>query len=217
MALETYTSELGSIFLRMGENVLLALPGIIVALIILVIGFLIALLLRVVVEKALVKLKLDKRVIESSGMKKLIGGFKLSHFLAVILKWYVFILFLPLAADVLRLNNVSQFLIDLSKWIPNLIAAILISIIGILVANYVKYKVEHINFHNSLLVSNAFHVLILIFTFIIAFEQIGINISIVSNTFLIILAGVMLALGLGFGLGLKSEAEKIIKSWRKKL
>jgi hypothetical protein len=215
--LETYANEFSSIFFKMGENVLLALPGIILALLILVVGFFIAILIKIILEKLFIKIKLDKHVIESTGMKKLIGGFKLSHFLALIAKWYVFILFFPLAAEILGLNNVSNFLIQLSWWIPNFIGAIIITIFGILFATYVKHKVEHINFHNSQIVSTIAYVIVLLFTFIIAFEQIGINISIVSNSFLIILAGIMLALGLGFGLGLKSEAEKIIKSWRKKV
>jgi hypothetical protein len=217
MVLETYVGDLGSIFFRMGENIILALPSIILALLILVIGFLIAVLIRVILERLLIKIKLDNHVIENTGMKKLIGGFKLSHFLAVIAKWYVFILFFPLAAEILGLNNVSNFLIRLSWWIPNFIAAIIIAIFGILFATYVKHKVEHINFHNAIFVSNIAYVIVLLFTFIIAFEQIGINISIVSDSFLIILAGIMFAVGLGFGLGMKSEAEKIIKSWRKKL
>lgn len=217
MEVETYATELGSVFVQMWENVVLTLPGIIVAILILALGFFISLLIRIVIEKSLIKLKLDKRVIDKTPMKKFIGGFKLSHFIALIIKWYVFILFLPLAADVLRLNNVSQLLMDLSRWIPSLIGAIFIAIVGIIVASYVKIKIEEINFHNALVVSNALYTIVLIFTFLIAFEQIGINISLVSNSFLIVLAGVMLALGLGFGLGMKSEAEKIIRSWRKKL
>ena len=217
MDVATYTQDFGNIFVSLGENILLALPGIILAIIILIVGYLVALLVRVLVERFLVKIKTDEKVIKKTNLKNLIGDFKLSHFVALVIKWYVFILFFPIAADVVGLVGTSNLLLSIAAWVPNLIAAIFVAILGILAANYLKHKIEHMSFHNAVVVSGITYVLVLVLTFLIAFEQIGINISLVSNSFLIILAGIMLAIGIGFGLGMKPEAEKILKSWKKKL
>lgn len=217
MDINTQLESFGAIFSTLGENILAALPGILFAIIILVLGYLVAFLVKVVVKKLLVKIKLDEKVIKKTDLKNLIGDFKLTNFVALIVKWYVFILFFPIAADVLNLQAASNFLVSLSVWIPNLIAAIFVAIIGIIIATYIKNKVEHVNFHNAVFVAGLVYAIILVFTGLIAFEQIGINISVVSNSFLIILAGIMLAIGIGFGLGMKSEAEHMIKNWRKKL
>lgn len=212
-----HVEGMGGVFAGIGENILNALPGVLLAIIILLLGYLVALIVRVLVEKLLVKMKLDEKVIKKTELKKLIGDFKLAHFIALIIKWYIFILFFPLAADALGFTGTSNFLMRLSVWIPNLIAAIFVAIIGILIATYIKNKIEVMNFHNAVFVAGVSYIIVLIFTILIAFEQIGINVSLVSDSFLIILAGIMLAVGIGFGLGMKSEAERIVKSWKKKL
>lgn len=217
MDIGVYGNHLGSVFSTLWNSSVQLIPGIIYAVFILVLGYFLAWLLFVAVEKGLIKLKLDKWIIEETGLKNVIGKFKLSHFLALIVKWYIFILFFPPAAEVVNLNSFSKLLIDLSLWIPNLIAAVIVTILGILIANYLKLKIEHIAFHYAKFVAGISQAIALIFTFFIALEQIGINISIASNSFLIILSGIMLGLALGFGLGMKSEAEKMIKKWKKKL
>lgn len=217
MDIGVYGNQLGSVFTEIWNSSVTIVPGIIAAVIILIMGYFLGWLLFVLIDKALVKLKIDRWAIEETGMKKIIGKFKLSHFLALIVKWYVFILFFPPAAEVVKLNSFSNLLLELSLWIPNLIAAVILAILGILLANYAKIKINHTSFHHAHLVAGITQVVILIFTFLIALEQIGINISVATDSFLIILAGVMFALALGFGLGMKTEAEKMIKSWRKKL
>lgn len=215
--LGTQVEKVGNIFTGMGENLLSMLPGVLLAVVILLLGYLVALIVRILIEKALFKLKLDEKVIKKTELKNLIGDFRLSHFIALIIKWYIFILFFPVAAEVLGYTGSSNFLLSLSVWIPNLIAAIFVAIIGILAATYIRNKIEHMNFHSAIMVGKVTYFIVLFSTFIIAFEQIGINISLLSNSFLIVLAGIMLAVGIGFGLGMKSEAERIVKSWRKKI
>lgn len=217
MDIATYGSELGSVFTTLWNRTVEVIPGIIGAIIILALGYFLGWLLFVLVEKGLVKLRLDKWVIEETGLKKVIGRFKLSHFIALIVKWFVFVMFFPAAADAVELSGFSDLLINLSLWIPNLIAAIIIAIIGILISNYLKVKIVHTQFHNAKLVASITQVIVLIFTFLIALEQMGINVSVATNSFLIILGGVTFSLALGFGLGMKGEAEKIVKTWRKKL
>lgn len=208
--------ELKDVFTSMWERIVDVVPGILGAIIILLIGYFVAWLIYHAIEKALLKIKIDKWIVEKTGLKTVIGKFKLSHFLATIAKWYVFILFFPSAAEVVQLGSLSSLLMDLSLWIPNLIAALVIVIIGTVIANYTKIKIQQISFHNAKAVGLAARVVVMVFTLLIALEQLGFNLSVATDSFLILLGGVVLALSLGFGLGMRPEAEKIIKNWRKK-
>ena len=67
------------------------------------------------------------------------------------------------------------------------------------------------------IIATILKVVILIVVGITALSQIGIDISFAESSFLIVLAGIMLAIGLGFGLAMKEDAKTAIKAIRKKL
>jgi len=64
-----------------------------------------------------------------------------------------------------------------------------------------------------------FKVVIIVMVFILALKQIGVEVSILENTFMMVIGalaiGIALALGIGLGLGLRKESETIIKDLRK--
>jgi len=193
------------------------LPGLIGALVVLLVGYLVGWIIGFVVKKVLHKAKVDKLFIEKKKLSSLLGKFQLSEVLGLIVKWYVFVLFLTPAASLIKLTTLSEFLVKLSLWIPNLIAAILVAIFGMAAAEYVQLKIELIKAKSSALVGNIAKILIIVFTAIIALKQIGLNLSLAENSVLIVLAGVMLALAIGFGLALKDELKPFIKDVKKRI
>ena len=193
------------------------IPGLVGAIIVLIIGYIIGWAIGHLVSKVLHKLKLDKIVMKDATLEKMAGGFELSNFLGLIIKWYVFVLFLTPAAAIVNLKALSEFLIGAAFWIPSLIAAILLALVGLLVADYVYAKVHSVKAKSSAIIATILKVVIIIFTLIIALSQLGIDVSIAESSFLIILAGIMLAIAIGFGLGLKDEAKSAIKNIKKKL
>ena len=193
------------------------IPGLVGALIVLIIGYLVGLLVGFVVTKILHKAKMDKWVVEKTTIEKAVGKFQLSHFLGLIVKWYIFVLFLTPAASLIRLNSLSDFLTQTALWIPNLIAAILVAIIGLLAGDYVYSKIHEVKAKSSGAIAMVVKAIIVIFTLVIALSQLGIDVSIAESSFLIVLSGIMLALAIGFGLALKDELKPIVKSIKKKL
>ncbi len=206
--------------LKLWEGFVNTLPGLVAAIVVIIVGYLIGLIVSWVLEKLLVKIDLDKWLIEKTKVKALVGDVKLSQFLALIAKWYIFILFLPPAASLVNLESLSSFLLSLALWIPNLIIAAVVGIIGFIVAEYVSIKVAQTKAKGALVISDVLKVIILLFTIIVVLQQLGIDISIVQNSFLIILGGIMagiaIALGLGFGLALKEDAKETIRKIKKK-
>ena len=196
-------------------------PGIVAAIILLIIGYIVALIIAYVVDQVLERIKFDKWVLDKTHAAKTFGKFKLSNFLALITKWYVFILFLPPAAALVKLGSLSTFLMAVAMWIPNVIVAVILAIIGVAFAFYIDRKITETKVKAASILAMIAKVIIYIFTLLIVLDQVGIQIAVAQTSFLIILAGVMLAVamvvGIGFGLAFKDEAKRIIVTIKKKL
>ena len=213
--------EVTSPFLRLAYGFIDAVPGVVAAILILVIGYIVAWVLSRIVGGVLSRAKFDQWVLHKTNMSRIIGDFRLSHFLELITKWYVFILFLPAAANVINLGSVQNFLLDVALWIPQVILGVIIGLIGIMAADYVSVKIEETRAKAASVIATAAKTIILIFTAIIVLDQIGVRVDIAANSVLIILSGIMLGLalmfGIGFGLAMQSEAKSMISKLKKKL
>jgi hypothetical protein len=197
------------------------LPGLIGAVVVLIVGYIIAVIVSVVVSKICEKIKLDKLLIEKTKIKKLVGDLKLSKFLAVVTKWYVFILFLPPAAGLVKLTALTNLLNAIALWVPHIILAIIVALIGFLVAEYVAEMIVETKTRGARLIADAAKFVIIVIFALVVLEQIGIKITLVQNAVLVLLAGVVLAfalgLGLAFGLGGREDAKVMITEFKKKL
>ncbi len=195
------------------------LPGIIVALLLLFIGWIVAVLIGRALKTILEKVGLDRQI-QKAKLTKAIGHTKLSMIFGEILKWYVFIVFLQAAVDQLNLGTLTLLLNRFVLWLPNVIIAVVVILGGLIVAYYVQNKlVEHSKMKGIQFAGGLLKVVILIFAGLIALAQIGVNVSILENTFLLVVGalaiGIALALGIGFGFGFKKEAERLISQIKK--
>lgn len=196
-------------------------PGIVAAIIILIIGYFIALLLGHVVRIVLSKLKVDN-VLGKVNAPKSVSKVRVSSILGQLTKWYVFIVFLGSAAEVLELGALSELLVRFVLWLPQLIIAILAVFLGLIVAYYVSHIIEtEAKVKGAKALGSMFKFIVLFIAIIIALEQIGIEVSILENTFLILIGGVALgaaiALGISFGQGLKGPVAQFIANMKKRL
>lgn len=213
--------NVASPFLRLAYGIIDAVPGVIAAILILVVGYLVAWILSRIVGGILDKARFDKWVLHKTNIKHVLGEFRLSHFLELVAKWYVFILFLPAAANVINLGAVQHFLLGIAAWIPKVIVAVVLGIIGIMAADYVAVKVKSTRVKSAGIVASAAKLVILVFTAIMVLDQIGVKVDFATNSLLVVLAGIMLGLalmfGIGFGLAMQDEARKMIADLKKKL
>ncbi len=213
--------EVTSPFLRLAYGVIDAVPGVLAAVLILLLGYFVALILSKVLGHLLARLKFDSWVLHKTNLSHVVGEFRLSHFLELITKWYVFILFLPAAANVINLGMLQNFLLDVARWIPQVILGVIIGLIGVMAADYVGMKIVETKAKSANIISGAAKGVILVFTAIIVLDQIGVKIDFATNSLLIVLSGIMLGLalmfGIGFGLAMKDEARKVVASIKRKL
>ncbi len=195
------------------------LPGLIIAILILIIGYVVAYVVGHGVRLLLVKIGFERQV-EKAKMTKAIGNIRISAVLGELTKWYIFLIFMSTAVEVVELGTLSTILRQFVLWVPNLIASALILIFGLFVAHYISIKIkQHSNMVGAKTLSTISYIVITIVVTLIGLEQIGINVAILTNTFLIVVAalglGFALAIGLSFGLGTKQEAGKALNKIKK--
>lgn len=217
-------------FSRMGQDIVLplqalwdsfiyAIPYVIGGIIVLLFGYLLGEVLEVIAIKILKKVKFNE-FIHNLKISKNLERFDISHFLGVLLKWYVFIIFLVPAASLAKLGELSVLLIDFARWVPSFILAILIVLFGWIAADVLANKIESTKIKSRHFVSMFVKLVIFIFIFAVALEQIGVAVAFLHQVFLVILAalafGFALAVGLGFSYAMKDDAKKMLKDIRKK-
>ena len=202
-------------------NIGKVLPGLVAAVLVLIFGYLVAWVVYYLLGKLFDYIQLDEYVVKKTNLSKRVGNLQVSHILSVISKWYVFVLFLIPAAGLVKLDTFAELLVRLSIWIPKLIAAVLVSIVGLVAIDYVVSRITETKANRVILVSKGIEIVLYIFLLLLVLEQFGINVTLAENSFLLVVGGVMLALGLAFGLGfglaLKEPAAKLLKSLNKKL
>ncbi len=214
--IEEIVSGLQGSLVQMGESILDALPGVIVALILLLIGYYTAKYLGKLIEKVLKQAGLESKMTRL-GLKKALGGTDLSHIVGHLFRWWIFLLFLQEASAQVTLGVISEFLGALvSTVIPSIFVAVIILLIALLVAEYVSEFIKKIKMKEASLIAAGARLFILYIAVVMALTRIGIETQILTNLFTVIAAaaglGFALAIGIAFGLGGKKKAEKI---WKK--
>jgi mechanosensitive ion channel-like protein len=134
--------------------------------------------------------------------------------IASIAKWFVRLITLVVAFDTLGLPAVSNVLQQLLLWLPNLIVALVVLVIGGLAANALSQLVRgataEAGFSNPDLLATVTRVAVWGFTIVVALNQLGIATTLI-NTLLIGLVGAFtIAFGLAFGLGGRDKAAEVL-------
>lgn len=192
-------------------------PSVVAALLIILLGYLLGWFLGHVVKKVIERTGVVHQVISKLDLQREVGRWNFGELFALLVKWYVFVIFLNPAAQVVELPQLAAFFSSVALWLPNVMLAVLIALAGFVVAEYLQKKIQQVkNKKKSLLAASA-KVLTIIFTVIIALRQIGVAVDVAESAFIVVLAGVMLGLAIAFGFALRDDAKELIKDLRKRL
>lgn len=198
------------------------LPSFLGALIVLVVGLIVAAGLGRLVEKVFEALKLDT-FLGKLGLAPYFerGGMHLrgSRFLGQLIYWFLVIAFLLAAADILRLFTLSEFLREVLFYIPNVVAAVLIMLAAVVLGNFlrgvVRASVSSAKLHGAQFLGTLTWWAIVLFGFFAALIQLGVAVTVVNALVIGFVAMLSLAGGLAFGLGGRSYAEHLIEELRR--
>ncbi|OGS38388.1 MAG: hypothetical protein A2551_00015 [Elusimicrobia bacterium RIFOXYD2_FULL_34_30] len=187
-------------------------------LLVLLLGWLIASGLKKILVRFLVLVKLDSlsgktgfsKLLENAGIKN-----TLSEIVGIIVYWIIIIITLSTAVNALGLANISNILDKIIIFIPNVIIAIIILILGLFFSTFLSSIVitacTNAGISQSKLLGKITSTIVIIFTIILAVQQLNLKIEIINSIITIIIASVGLAFAIAIGLGGKDIASKWIK------
>ncbi|MEI6511218.1 MAG: hypothetical protein WCO25_04215 [Candidatus Uhrbacteria bacterium] len=210
--------------LGLWNSILSYLPNVLGAVVVFLIGIIIAAVLQTVVEKLVKLLRVDELVgklevktsLEKVGIQLHVG-----KLLGWIVKWFFIIVALIAATDILGWDQVTVYLRQVVEYIPNVIIAVIILLAGILLANFtrnvVKTAVEAAELASADFLSGMAKWAILLFSFMAALVQLQIAQGLINTLFTGLIAMLALGGGLAFGLGGKEHAARVLDRLRKDL
>lgn len=196
-------------------------PKLIGAVIVFVVGLVVASGLGSLVERLVALLKLDS-VLEKVGVGEYVrrAGLQLNsaRVLGQLIYWFLFIAFLLATADILEFSALSQFLRDVLTYIPNVVVAVLIVLAAVVLANFMRSlimaSVLSARMHAAKFLGSLTWWAVIIFGLSAALTQLGIAVAIVNTLITGLIAMLALAGGLAFGLGGKDYATDLIRKLR---
>jgi hypothetical protein len=199
---------------------LAAIPRIIGFLLVIIIGWFIATALAKAVGAILRRVDFDGLASRSgftSFVHKTGVQTDASGFIAAVAKWFIRLIVLVVAFDVLGLPAVSAVLHELLLWLPNLAVALVVLVIGGLAAQAVSGLVRgataEADLGNPDLLAKLASAAIWAFAIIVAVNQLGIATTLVNTLFMATVFALALALGLAFGLGGRETVAEIVRKW----
>ena len=219
MIVDTWGSVLNNSFQSLWTGVITFIPSLIVALVILCIGWAIGALLQKAIEKFMKSVKFDE-ALKKAGFEDVVrkAGMNLNSgkFVGSLVKYFVIVVFLIASFDVLNLNQVTVFLQQVVLgYLPQLIIAILILLVGAVVGDVMNRIVVASSKTAGITSANFLGVVtrwgIWIFAILIALSQMGVAGAFIQTLFTGFVVAVSLALGLSFGLGGQEPAKKTIE------
>lgn len=197
------------------------IPALLGVILLVIIGWLVAVVLARLVEKVIDFLKVDKLLrkaktdlyLERVGIKLNSG-----RFLGQIVYWIVILVLVLAVSDKLGLFALSEFLYRAISYIPNLVAAVFILIIAAVIAEFVRTAVKtsamSAKVSSAKLLGTLSWWVVIIFGLITALKQLGVDTALIDIAIQGIIMGGALAFGLAFGLGGKNYAEQTLERLR---
>jgi hypothetical protein len=197
------------------------LPRLLLALAILVAGWLVAKGLKLGADKALRAINFNV-LTEKAGVDAALrqGGVSLdmTAIIGVLVYWAIVLTTLVVAFNTLGLTQVTDLLQQILLFLPKVIVGLLLLVIGAYFARFVATSIEaycrNVGIADGAVLGQLAFYAIMVFVVLTALEQLNLTGELLRSSFLIILAGVVLALALAFGLGGQKAAADMLERWR---
>lgn len=224
MVLTDWTTAVSDSWASIWERFVNFLPNLIGAIIILVIGWLVGMIVALVIDRLFriigLQTLFEKAKIEDILKKGNIDK-DTTTLLASVAKWIIYLVSFIAAANTLKLPDVASFLDRILAFVPAVIAAGAILLIGLVLAhflsNVIKGALSAAGFTMSEAVASIVRYAIITFTFLAVLVQLGIAETLIRTMFIGLVAFLAIAAGLAFGLGGKDTAQGILEKIRKEL
>jgi hypothetical protein len=205
-------------FLDLFDNFQEVFLSILVMVIVMILGFIISWFIKKLLGKALVLFRFDKWA-QDAGIGTFLekGGIHSppSLILSKIVYWIFIVLFLSFGLNYMGITQFSEYASRISSALPNIIVSLVILIIGIIFSNFLG-RIIYLTCENARIkygefIAKGVRILLIVITFGIVFEYIGLGNTIVTVSFLIVFGGIVLTMSLALGIGLSNVLGELIR------
>lgn len=200
------------------------LPNLLGAILILFIGWIIARIIAKVLQKVLKAIKVDRLAEKLNDIEMVANSeidIKPSIFLSKLIYYILMFIFFIAATDALGMRAVSDLMSNiLNNFLPNALAGIIVFVIGIIAADFLKKLVktacDSLAIPAASLIANVVFYFIFLNVLIVTLGQVGIDTGFMETNLSVILAGVVLAFSIGYGLASKPVMSNYLASFYSK-
>ncbi len=219
MVLETFTSP--EVMQAASMEFLNFLARLVLAIIIVVVGWAVGTILAGIVKKVFEKIGFEQ-FLKSHKVQDALGSTKIENILVQLVKYYVIILFLADALRFVQLGTVGTLMFELVNFAPIALGGAIVVLVSAVFGELAKEKILEMSAKSWLMtaLAKATKILVIYIGIVVALGTMGFEVTILEQTFLTLLQavtyGVALAFAISFGLGGQEDAKDMIKKTRKK-
>jgi small-conductance mechanosensitive channel len=208
--------ELKSMVSKLWGSILELLPKLILGLFVLLIGYLLARLVRSLVSRFIAYLdKVINKHLSAQQVQVNLSNSKI--FISKAFFWIIIFLAITLFTEILGLPVISSWLAGLGDYLPRLLAGLVVVFFGIifgrLASDLVKSRTFKSGIYSKTMLGRVINFTILVITIIIAINQVGIDISFLTSLTYILVGGLLFGAALAFAIGARTSVSNILASF----
>jgi len=198
------------------------IPNLIAAVVLVVLGWAVGSIFAGILKRVLDAIKLEQ-FLQAHKVEDALGNVKISKVIVQITKYYIILVFLTMAVEILSLGSLTIFLMEVVNYAPKIIAAVIVLVTAAIVGELVREKVLEVHEKEDYmkLLGNAAKYFLIFLGLIVSLDTLGFPTDIIKETFKTVLQALgfafALAIGLAFGFGGQESAKDWVKEWRKRL
>jgi small-conductance mechanosensitive channel len=203
-----------------GQSFLAGIPNLLKALVIFIIGWIFAKIVKNAIKKLLSKINLDRlgdKLNEIEMVSKAKIDIKLSDVFSKIVYYLLMLFVLVASSEALGMPAVSNLITDIFNFVPNLIVALMVLILGLLVSEAIKNLVQtaltSLGIPSAKIIGNVVFYFLFLNVLVSALSQAKINTAFLSQNLTLLISGGVLAFGLGYGIASKDIIANLLSSY----
>jgi hypothetical protein len=201
----------------LGEAFIGVIPSLLVAIIFIIVGYIVGVIAKAIIEKVLGKMGIDEWF-EEQNLLAAVGNKNFSEIVGTILKWYIFFIFLKQAVEIVNLITLNEVLGFWIQYALLVIVAVGVIIAGMIIGRFARNAIESSDYSLKKIFGLLLELMIVYIAVVMGISIIGLPTQLLEMAFIIAFTGIVIAvslmIGIGFGLALKDEAKTIIKEMK---
>jgi hypothetical protein len=178
-------------------------PSLVVSVILLAIGWIVGSIVGRIIKELMLRFKIDQY------LSKRGPSIKISDIFPIIFEWVIYLVFIQSAVSVLGIEPLTEFVGEIISFIPGLVEAVIVVIVGYVLAEYVKNEIEKSKIAYSRFMAAVMFWLLVYVAIALALPLVNIDATLVNNMLLVAVGSIGIGVAIALGLGLK----ELVAAW----